>query len=74
MVRVASCALLVAAALVGARDTTGAGDSFNAGYLAARHAGRSPAEACGFAHALAGEVVRWPGALAPAEVVAALSA
>ncbi len=63
----------VAAALVAARDTTGAGDSFNAGYLAARLAGRAPAEACGFAHRLAGEVVRWPGALAPAEAVAALS-
>ena len=63
----------VAAALVAARDTTGAGDSFNAGYLAARLAGRAPAEACGFAHALAGEVVRWPGALAPAEAVARLS-
>jgi len=63
----------VAAARVEARDTTGAGDSFNAGYLAARLCGRSPGEACGFAHRLAGEVVRWPGALAPAEVVAALS-
>jgi 2-dehydro-3-deoxygluconokinase len=63
----------VAAARVEARDTTGAGDSFNAGYLAARLSGRSPAEACGFAHGLAGEVVRWPGALAPAQVVTALS-
>ncbi len=62
----------VAAARVEARDTTGAGDSFNAGYLAARLSGRSPVEACGFAHRLAGEVVRWPGALAPVEVVAAL--
>ena len=55
-----------------AGDTTGAGDSFNAGYLAARLSGRCAAEACGFAHNLAGEVVRWPGALAPEEVVAAL--
>jgi 2-dehydro-3-deoxygluconokinase len=48
-----------------ARDTTGAGDSFNAGYLAARLHGLPPAEACAFGHRLAGEVVRWPGALAP---------
>ena len=48
-----------------ARDTTGAGDSFNAGYLSARLHGLSPSEACAFGHRLAGEVVRWPGALAP---------
>ena len=56
------------------RDTTGAGDSFNAGYLAARLAGRTPSQACGFAHGLAGEVVRWPGALAPAGAVAPFAA
>jgi len=48
-----------------ARDTTGAGDSFNAGYLSARLHGLPPAQACAFGHKLAGEVVRWPGALAP---------
>jgi 2-dehydro-3-deoxygluconokinase len=48
-----------------ARDTTGAGDSFNAGYLAARIAGLSAIEACEFGHQLAAEVVRHPGALAP---------
>ena len=63
----------IAAAQVEARDTTGAGDSFNAGYLAARLAGRPPGEACGFAHRLAGEVVRWPGALAPGEALATFS-
>lgn len=55
-----------------ARDTTGAGDSFNAGYLAARLSGAKPADACRFAHRLAGEVVRHPGALAPVEAIAPL--
>ena len=59
---------------VEARDTTGAGDSFNAGYLAARLAGHTRLDACGFAHRLAGEVVRWPGALAPAATVEAMAA
>jgi 2-dehydro-3-deoxygluconokinase len=52
-----------------ARDTTGAGDSFNAGYLAARIAGLSAIEACEFGHQLAAEVVRHPGALAPPAVI-----
>jgi sugar/nucleoside kinase (ribokinase family) len=36
--------------------------------------GLTPADACGFAHRLAGEVVRWPGALAPAAALEAIAA
>jgi 2-dehydro-3-deoxygluconokinase len=54
---------------VDAADTTGAGDSFNASYLAARCIGYSALAACKFGHKLAGEVVRHPGALAPLEAI-----
>ena len=50
-------------------DTTGAGDSFNAGYLAARLAGRSVEEAVTAARALAGVVVRYAGAIIPREAM-----
>lgn len=46
-------------------DTTGAGDSFNAGWLAARQAGCAPADAIAAAARLAAEVVRHPGAILP---------
>lgn len=47
-------------------DTTGAGDSFNAAWLAARMAGRDAVEAARLGHALACRVVRGHGALVPA--------
>jgi len=52
-----------------AKDTTGAGDSFNGVYLAARLQGREPAEAAVMAHAIAGEVVMHAGAIIPREAM-----
>ena len=46
-------------------DTTGAGDSFNAGYLAARLRGRAVGEAVAAGRALASVVVQHPGAIIP---------
>lgn len=46
-------------------DTTGAGDSFNGGYLAARLLGHGPAEAARRGHRVAAAVVQVRGALAP---------
>jgi 2-dehydro-3-deoxygluconokinase len=46
-------------------DTTGAGDSFNAGYLAGRLAGLSPVDAARRGHAVASRVIMARGALMP---------
>lgn len=46
-------------------DTTGAGDAFNGGYLAARLSGAGMEAAAAAAHALAARVVRHAGALLP---------
>jgi len=50
-------------------DTTAAGDSFAAGYLAARLRGSDPVSAARAGHHLAGRVVGHPGALIPRSVM-----
>jgi 2-dehydro-3-deoxygluconokinase len=57
---------------VTALDSSGAGDAFNAAYLAARLAGRGVSEAARVGNLLAGEVVRYSGAVLPIERLAPL--
>jgi 2-dehydro-3-deoxygluconokinase len=52
-------------------DTTAAGDSFAAAYLAARLLGRDPLEAARAGHRLAGVVVCHPGAIIPRAAIPA---
>jgi 2-dehydro-3-deoxygluconokinase len=54
-------------------DTTGAGDSFNAGYLSARLGGKDARQAIGIGQKLAAEVIQILGARAPKETVRRLS-
>ena len=58
----------LSSAVVQVVDTSGAGDSFNGGYLAARLRGEEPAEAARAGLALAARVVAAPGALIPAAI------
>lgn len=51
------------------RDTTGAGDSFNAAFLASLLAGQEAKAAVLAGHRLAGEVVMHPGAIIPLEAM-----
>jgi len=46
-------------------DTTAAGDSFSAGYLAARFQGATPEQAARAGNSLAGAVIMYPGAIMP---------
>jgi 2-dehydro-3-deoxygluconokinase len=52
-------------------DTTAAGDSFAAGYLAARLRGLPPAHAAAIGNRLAATVIRHPGAIIPREAMPA---
>lgn len=53
-------------------DTTAAGDSFNAAYLAARVNGAAPADAARAGHRLAAAVIRHPGAIIPRQAMPAM--
>jgi 2-dehydro-3-deoxygluconokinase len=53
-------------------DATGAGDAFNAAYLSARLAQRTPVQAARVAHRLAREVIQHRGAILPPERVMAV--
>jgi 2-dehydro-3-deoxygluconokinase len=50
------------------KDTTGAGDAFTGGYLAARLSGAAPAAAARAALEIASRVVTYPGAIVPAKI------
>jgi len=54
-------------------DTTAAGDAFNAAFLAAWLAGRSPKDCCQLGNSLAGAVIQHRGAIIPATAMPALS-
>jgi 2-dehydro-3-deoxygluconokinase len=51
-------------------DSTAAGDSFNAGYLAARLLGAAPRDAAQLGNRLAARVIAHPGAIIPANTMA----
>jgi 2-dehydro-3-deoxygluconokinase len=75
LVRVGDATHAIAAAPLGAPvvDTTAAGDSFSAAYIAARLAGAAPVDAARAGHRLAGVVVCHPGAIIPRSAMPAIA-
>ena len=65
--------VIAAEAVTDVIDTTAAGDSFAAAYLAARRAGCPPSAAARAGHRLAGTVVRHRGAIIPKAAMPTLS-
>lgn len=61
--------LVAAAPIANVVDTTAAGDSFAAGYLAARIAGKSPVDSARVGHRVAGSVVQHRGAIIPRDAM-----
>ncbi len=57
---------------LGICDTTGAGDGFNAGYLAARLLGHAPSKAVAAAQQFSGQVIRHFGARLPKALISAM--
>jgi 2-dehydro-3-deoxygluconokinase len=64
-----ACMDVAPARVVQPVDTTAAGDSFNAGYLAARLRGASAVEAARAGHRLAAVVIMSPGAIVPRDAM-----
>lgn len=54
-------------------DTTAAGDSFNAGYLAARLSGATPVDAARVGHTLAAAVIQHRGAIIPRDAMPSIA-
>lgn len=71
----AGCSEVAAEAVAAARvvDTTAAGDSFSAGYLAARLQDLPPEQAARWGHRLAGTVIQYPGAIIPVAAMPSFS-
>jgi 2-dehydro-3-deoxygluconokinase len=67
-------AVVRGAAVADVIDTTAAGDSFSAAYIAARRGGAAPAAAAAAGHRLAGIVVRHRGAIIPRDAMPAPAA
>jgi len=75
IVRIGGATHAIAAAPLSAPvvDTTAAGDSFSAAYVAARLAGAEPVDAARAGHRLAGVVVCHPGAIIPRSAMPAIT-